>query len=165
MRRRIWLVVVVFVIGAVGRSEGADAPTDAVEKGPRCCATLRELVDTAGDTFRPVRGAVLHDSLHVWAATLSIPVGTDCRVFGSPLPIYGCTLYFDDDGRAADTVYHAAAGEVAACLGSEWTSREFTTGETAHTTVSRPGGGPVVRVTSGISDAVGYEVRFWIDGH
>jgi hypothetical protein len=128
------------------------------------CRTVETLVAAANDGFRALEGAVKHGPLHVWAATVAVPGGTDCRVFGGPLPIYGCTLYIGDDDEKADAIYQDVGGRVFACLGTGWTSEEYEYGDAAQTVLDRPGSKAVVRISSRLSNAVANEIRFWIDG-
>jgi hypothetical protein len=152
-------LMVVALLGPTTRITTAEVIGD-----PTFCPTLERLVAAADEGFASIEGAVKHGPLHVWAATVTIPGGTDCRVFSGPLPIYGCMLYFGDDDEAADATYRDVGSRALECLGTGWTSMTYETGVAAQTVLSRSGGKVVVRVSSRLSDAVSNEIRFWIDG-
>lgn len=161
-RRGRALLAAVAAVALIGPTAGA--ATAELVGDPTFCPTLERLVAAADDGFTSIEGAVKHGPLRVWAATVVIPGGTDCRVFGGPLPIYGCTLYLGDDDEAADAIYGDVGSRALACLGTGWTSMTYESGVAAQTVLSRRGGKTVVRISSRLSDAVSNEIRFWIDG-
>ena len=136
----------------------------ALQEGPDpLCPVLTSLMTSASHGFVTLRGAAKQDVKSTWEASVTVPDGKECLVFGGPPPAYSCTLYAGDDPPAAEGAYKDMIERVQKCLGDKWTTEEK--GDVADkkaTVVSGPGAASV-RILSRAAQGDAYVVELWLD--
>lgn len=157
--RALVLTALVLVAALSPPAGAADLP----DGQPAPCDQLNGVLRAARERFAAVRGAPVGGDTGAWQVTTSVPGGKDCRIFGGALWAYTCDLYAGDDSRAAAAAYDDAVALVRACLPAGWAVRERRDGTRTVTRAAGPGGGPALRVVSGIRSGDAYLVDLWVD--
>ena len=163
---RLVVAGLICAVAVTPRPGLASAPTDTVkDEAPAdpFCVSLQTIIDAAPKGFASLRGAAKKDAESTWAATRSVPGGTECLVFGGTPAAYTCTLYADDDANVADWTHEDTVGRLKKCLAKDWTASEQVDGTHERTSIMRGSAPASVRVVSKIGSGDAYRVSLWID--